>query len=106
MGADSAIGLADAIEDLREQLELARSRVKPDGITFPIRSVTVELQMVAAKEGEGKAGFKVPVIDLELAAGGRISREVTHRVVIEFATPVSPGGEAIRVDRISSVALD
>lgn len=106
MSGDSAIGLADAIEDLREQLELARSRVKADGITFPIRSVTVELQMVAAKEGEGKAGFKVPVIDLELGAAGRVSREATHRVVIEFATPVTASGEAIRVDRISTVPLD
>lgn len=106
MSGESALGLADAIEDLRDELELARSRVKADGITFPIRSVTVELQMVAVKEGEGKAGFKIPVIDLELGVAGRVSREATHRIVIEFATPVTASGEAIRVNRVSSVPRD
>jgi hypothetical protein len=106
MSGDSALGLADAIEDLREQLELARARADSADMKFPIHSVTIELRIVAAREGSAKAGFKVPVIDLEVGASGKISHEATHRLVIEFGGPVSASGQPIRVDRVSSVPLD
>ena len=106
MNGNSDLELADAIEDVREQLELARSRGVRADLQFPIQSVTVELQMVAIKEGKGKVGFKVPVIDLELGVSGMASRQATHRIVIEFGGPVTASGEPIRVDRVSSTPLD
>jgi hypothetical protein len=106
MNARSDLDLADAIDQLREQLVVARSRTANAEIQFPIHSVTVELQLVAVKEGEGKVGFKVPVIDLELGLTGGLSREVTHRVVIELEGPVDRSGKPIRVDRVSKVPLD
>jgi Trypsin-co-occurring domain 2 len=106
MNGESGLDLADAIEDLRAQLAEARARGAGADLHFPIRSVSVELQLVAVREGKGKAGFKVPVINLELGAEGSLSREVTHRVVIELSGPVGPSGKPVRVDRVSTEPLD
>jgi len=106
MNDKSGLELADAIESLRGQLEIARSNAVGAGIQFPIRSVTVELQVVATAEGKGKAGFKVPVIDLELGVSGAYSHAATHRILIEFAGPVTKDGRSIRVDRVSSNPMD
>jgi hypothetical protein len=106
MSGQSGLDLADAIEDLRAQMGAARDKGASAGLHFPIRSVSVELQLVAVKEGKGKAGFKVPVIDLELGAEGSISREVTHRVVIELSGPVDGSDKPIRVDLVTTEPLD
>jgi hypothetical protein len=105
MGSTSGLGLAEAIEQLRQELRLAQSNAAGD-VQFPIQSVTVELQVVATKEAEGKAGFKVPVIELELGVGGAHSREATHRVVIELGRPVDATGMPVRVGRLSNTPLD
>ena len=105
MRGESVLDLADAIEDLREQLSTARANSAGADLHFPIRSVSVELQLVAVKEGKAKAGFKVPVIDLELGAEGSRSREVTHRIVIELSGPVDASGKSVRVDRVSTEPL-
>lgn len=106
MSEDTGLGLADAIDQLREQLLEARDRAEEAELQFPIRSVTVELQLVAARKGEGKAGFKVPVIDFELGAGASLSRETTHKVLIEFGEPVDDQGVPVRVNRVSRKPLD
>ncbi len=103
---DSGMPLADAIEELRRQLTEARSRGANADLQFPIRAVTVELQLVVTKEGEGRAGFKVPVIDLELGASGSYGRETTHTLTVEFGEPVDRKGQPVRVDRMSSRPLD
>jgi hypothetical protein len=106
MSDSTGLDLADAIEELRNQLELARIRAVNADIQFPITSATVELQFVAVKEGKGKAGFKVPVINLELGASGSTSHEVTHRISIEFGSPVTSDGKPVRVDRVSSLPME
>ena len=106
MSDGSGLDLADAIEDLRAQLAAARASGASAELHFPIRSVSVELQLVAVRGGKGKAGFKVPVIDLELSAEGSLSREVTHKIVIELSGPVDASGRPVRVDRVSAEPLD
>ncbi|MGW5189004.1 trypco2 family protein [Kribbella sp. NPDC004138] len=100
------LGLADAIEELRNELQTAQANAVGAGVQLPIQSVSVELQLVVTKEGQGKAGFKVPVIDLELGVEGGYGREATHKVVIEFGPPVDGDGEPVRVERLSEVPLD
>jgi Trypsin-co-occurring domain 2 len=99
----AGLGLAEAIEALRAELLLARSQGDMASIRFPISSVSVELQVVATGKGEGKVGFKVPIIDLELGGVGSYSRETTNKVVIEFGVPVDSDGKPVRVDRASDV---
>ena len=42
-------------------------------IQLPVESMTVELTVTATREVNGKAGFKVPIVEVELGGGG--SRE-------------------------------
>lgn len=105
-GTGSDLRLADAIEELREQLTLARTRSLGSELHFPIKSVQVELQVVAARDRGGKAGFKVPVIDVELGGSGSASRRATHTITIEFGAPVDPKGDPVRVERLTARPRD
>lgn len=105
-GEDTGLKLADAINELREQLALARSRATAAGLQFPVQSMTVELGVVATRDREGKAGFKVPVIDLELGGKGSHSQQATHRVSIEFGGPVDDKGDPVRVDHLSDTPVE
>lgn len=103
---EAGFNLADAIQQLRDQLTIARERALGAEVQFPIQSVTVELSLVATKQGEAKAGFMVPVINLELSAGGSYGNEATHKVVIEFGEPVDAQNTPIRVNRVTPRVLD
>ncbi|MBO3089487.1 hypothetical protein J4038_14505 [Cellulomonas sp. zg-ZUI40] len=50
--------------------------------------MTVELKVVAAKEAGGKAGFKVPFVDVELGGSGSRSSELTSTITVVFGSPV------------------
>ena len=76
-GEDAApaagIGLADAIAALRDELLQARAEGAGSDIQLPVDSMTVELTVTATRSVEGKAGFTVPFIGLELGGGGGAS---------------------------------
>ncbi len=59
------IGLHEAIESIRQDLVAARESGEDSEVRFPVTSVTVQLQVVAASTAGGKGGFKVPVVNLE-----------------------------------------
>jgi hypothetical protein len=67
------LGLAEAIESLRDDLLKARSAGADSEIQLPVESMTVELTVTATRSVDGKAGFKVPIVEVELGGGG--SRE-------------------------------
>lgn len=96
------IGLSDAIEAIRADLVAARSAGEHAEVRFPVQKVTVQLQVVAAREGEGRAGFKVPFVNLELGGSGSISSEQTSTVTVEFGEPVDSGGAPVKVAGASS----
>jgi hypothetical protein len=62
------VGLAEAIESLRDALLTARRGAAGAEIQLPVESITVELKVVATKTMGGKAGFRVPVVGVELNA--------------------------------------
>jgi len=95
------LGLAEAIMQIKAGLAAAQTADAPGGIRLPMESVTVELKVIAAKEGNAKAGFKVPVIDLELSGGGTMSREQTHTITVVFGLPKGPNGQPISIDKSS-----
>ena len=69
-GPADGIGLADAIGMLRDELLQARAGGAGSDIQLPVESMTVVLTVEATKSVDGKAGFKVPVVELELGGGG------------------------------------
>jgi hypothetical protein len=47
------------------------------GCQLPVESLTVELRVVATKTADGKAGFSVPIINIELGGSGGWQHETT-----------------------------
>jgi len=64
------LGLAEAIEALRDDLLKARAAGATSDIQLPVESMTVELTVTATRSRQGKAGFKVPIVEVELGGGG------------------------------------
>lgn len=98
---DQAIGLAEAIELLHDQLEEARKAGAERDVQFPIESMTIKLKVAATKSRDGKAGFSVPIVNLEL--GGEIGwqRESLQTVTVVFGSPVDRDGNPLKVSSAS-----
>lgn len=97
-----SVGLSDAIQGLRAELVAAMTAGANEPIQFPIAKMTVELQIVATKGVDGKAGFRVPVIEVELGGGANWQRENTQTVTLEFGSPVDREGRPIKVASTSN----
>lgn len=91
------IGLSAAISSIRADLLAARTSGEDADIRLPVSSVTVVLQVVATATNAGKAGFKVPIVNLEL--GGSVSREAatTSTVTVVFGAPVDRDGNVVKI---------
>ena len=76
-GSVDGLGLAEAIGLLRDELLKARAAGAKSEIQLPVESMTVELTVTATRSVDGKAGFKVPFVEVELGGGG--SRRARHR---------------------------
>jgi hypothetical protein len=95
--AADGLGLADAIGLLRDELLAARAAGASSAIQLPVESMTVELKVTATRSKDGKAGFKVPVVELEL--GGELGQEhgSEQTVTIVFGGPVDRDGRPVKV---------
>ena len=80
---------------------LAR-RVRADSdIQLPVESMTVALMVEATKSIDGNAGFKVPVVELELGGGRSRQRSSGQTVTVVFGGPVGRDGRPVKVARAS-----
>jgi Trypsin-co-occurring domain 2 len=93
----SDIGLSEAIQGLRAELAAAMTAGAGETIQFPIEKMTVELRIMATKGVDGKAGFRVPIINVELGGDANRQRENTQTVTIEFGSPVDREGRPVKV---------
>jgi hypothetical protein len=91
------LGLADAIGMLRDDLLKAQAAGAGSEIQLPVESMTVELKITATRSKDGKAGFKVPIVELELGGGGRRERGSEQTVTVVFGGPVDREGRPVKV---------
>lgn len=96
------LGLADAIGALRDELLQARAAGSASDIQLPVESMTVELTVRASRSVDGKAGFKVPFVNLELGGGAIRERGSDHTVTVVFGGPVDREGHPVKVAQPSS----
>ena len=96
-GPAEGIGLADAIGMLRDELLKARAAGAGSDIQLPVESMTVVLTVEATRSLDGKAGFKVPVVELELGGGGSRQRSSGQTVTVVFGEPVDRDGRPVKV---------
>jgi len=91
------LGLADAIAMLRDELLSARAAGGRSDIQLPVDSMTVELTVTATRSLDGKAGFTVPFVGLELGGGGGREHASGHTVTVVFGGPVDREGNPVKV---------
>jgi hypothetical protein len=96
------LGLSDAIELLRDELLRARAAGAGSDIQLPVESMTVQLQVVATRTRGGKAGFSVPIVNLEVGGSVGWQRDATQTVTVVFSGPVDPAGNEVKVAEESS----
>jgi hypothetical protein len=100
--SEEGLGLVEAIESLRDDVLKAQAAGSNSDIQLPVESMTVELTVIATRSVDGKAGFKVPIVEVELGGGGSRERGSTGKVTVVFGGPVDREGKPVRVDRASS----
>ena len=91
------IGLAEAMESLRAEVEAAASAGATSGTHFPIVGIQVELQVAVKREAKlsGKAKFWV----VEADGSGSLAKDEIHKVVVTLGTPIDAGGAPISITR-------
>lgn len=63
--------------------------------------MTVELTVTASRSVDGKAGFKVPFVEVELGGGTTRERGSEQHVTIVFGGPVDEQGSPVKVAQAS-----
>lgn len=103
MPADEiGLGLAQAIKEIRAELLKAQTDQHGPAMRLPVEGVTIELQVVATREIGGKAGIRVPFVDLELGLQNERSHENTSKVTVVLGRPVDIHGNPVAVSGRSS----
>ncbi|MFE7189502.1 trypco2 family protein [Kitasatospora sp. NPDC057541] len=89
------IGLAQAIEQLKTELQQAITANEPGSLQFPVKGVEIELQVGVTKEGGANGGIKLHV--LSLGASGKYAKESVQTVKLSLGAPVTATGEPVKV---------
>jgi len=69
-GSVDGLGLAEAIEALRDDLLKARAAGATSEIQLPVESHDGGADGHRDRSANSKAGFKVPIVEVELGGGG------------------------------------
>jgi hypothetical protein len=102
VGPVDGLGLADAIGLLRDELLQAQAAGAGSEIQLPVESMTVLLKVTATRSADGKAGFKVPIVELEVGGGGGRERGSEQTVTVVFGGPVDRTGRPVKVAQESA----
>jgi hypothetical protein len=95
------IGLAEAIAMLRADVVRARVAAADSTVQFPVESIMMELKVAATRSTEGKAGFCIPFINVELGGSKEWQRETMQTVTVTFGSPVDDEGNPVKVSEAS-----
>ena len=106
MDEAQGIGLDEALEQLRSELASAREKAAGKPVQFPIESLTVELKVGITKSRDGKAGFTVPFVGVELGGSVGRSSETLQTVTLVLGPPVDQDGKPVKVASASETRKD
>jgi hypothetical protein len=97
------LGLAEAIGLLRDELLKAQAAGAGSDIQLPVESMTVDLTVSATRSRDGRAGFTVPVVGLQVGGGGAREQGSEQKVTVVFGGPVDRDGNPVKVAAASDV---
>ncbi|HET9895636.1 MAG TPA: trypco2 family protein [Streptosporangiaceae bacterium] len=95
---EQGIGLADAISMLRAEVLSAHAESMSSPVQLPVKEMTVELKVAATKSADGRAGFCVPFVNLELGGDVGWQRESMQTVTVTFGSPVDSDDNPLKVN--------
>lgn len=95
MSAEKPIGLAEAIERVRAELEDARVRGAGKEVQFRLDEVTLEFGVELTREGGAEAGINIWVVSV--GAKGGVSSTHTNTVTVSMVPQVKAGAEWVDV---------
>lgn len=96
---EQGIGLAEAIAMLRRELLEARAAGASSEMQLPVESMTVVLQVAATRTRDGKAGFRVPFVNVEVGGSAGWQKAAMQTVTVVFGGPVDRDGNPVKVAR-------
>lgn len=102
-GPTPGLGLSEAIGLLRDELLRARASGADSVIQLPVESMTVELTVTATKSADGRAGFTVPIVGVQLGGGMGRERGSEQKVTVVFGGPVDRNGHPVKVASATDV---
>jgi hypothetical protein len=94
--------LSEAIGILRDELLRARAAGAASEMQLPVESMTVQLQVAATRTRDGKAGFAVPIVNVQLGGSAGWQHEAMQTVTVVFGEPVDREGNPVKIARPSS----
>jgi Trypsin-co-occurring domain 2 len=97
------LGLSEAIELLRDELLKARAAGAKSDIQLPVESMTVNLSVTATRSADGKAGFTVPIVGVQLGGSLGQERGLEQKITVVFGGPVDRDGQPVKVASTSDV---
>lgn len=90
------VGLAEAVERLRAEFELAREMSEGKQLRFEIGDVEMEFHVSVRRDGSGEGGVRLGVVTL--GAKGSIGDERTHKLKV-LLRPQDEEGRPARISR-------
>lgn len=106
MREHEAIGLAEALEAIRSELESAQAAALGRSFQFSIKSLTLELMGGVTRSTEGRAGFKVPLLGAELGGSVGRSNESMQTITLVLEAPLDQSGKSVLVASSQHVEMD
>ncbi|MBT2505484.1 hypothetical protein J7I98_06115 [Streptomyces sp. ISL-98] len=88
-------GLADAIGQVRAELEEAQRRGRESGLRFRVGKVNLEFAVQIRRETSGKGGLRIGVVTADL--GATRTKDTTHRITVELEPRERDGGGPVDV---------
>lgn len=89
MEPPSFVGLAEVIQQIRGELEQARTAAEGQQIGFSVDKVSLEFTVQVHRAGTAGGGLRIGVVTAEL--GGSVDKGTTHRVQVDLQPHTASG---------------
>lgn len=99
MSSRRRLGMAEAIEALREELTTAMHANGPHEVNFPIENIEISINIAIARSGDADARVSFWVI--EAGSSGSWSKEEIQTITLTLGRPVNRYGGPIEVHEAS-----
>ena len=96
-GNEKGIGLDEALRRCAQSSLRHSGRQPGKDLQFPIETLTVELKVGVTRSKEGKAAFRVPLVEAQSGAGASVHREALQTVTLVLGSPADRQGNPVKV---------